>query len=100
MRFRQFLVSGRVQGVSFRYFTQKRASALSLVGWVRNLRDGRVEILVQGAELALQEFEEAVSRGPLLARVDGIEKKLADADGPAAGFEIRADAEAPWPDGN
>lgn len=96
MQVHHFLVSGRVQGVSFRYFTQKRASSLKIVGWVRNLRDGRVEILAAGDQGALAELETAIARGPLLARVDGIERKPADIKLQLTGFQIREDGESPW----
>jgi acylphosphatase len=48
--------SGSVQGVGFRYAVERAASSLKLTGWVRNLRDGRVEVLCEGAEDALKEF--------------------------------------------
>lgn len=96
MEFRHYLVQGRVQGVSFRHFTRKRAAALRLDGWVRNLRDGRVEILAGGESQALAELETAIARGPFLARVDGIEKNSADPGAGFTGFSIREDGEAPW----
>ncbi|MCM2280318.1 MAG: acylphosphatase [Bdellovibrionaceae bacterium] len=100
MQFRQYLVAGRVQGVSFRNFTQKRAGALGLTGWVRNLSDGRVEIFASGTDKALLQFEEAIHRGPLLARVDAVELRHLNGQPPLttplASFEIRADGEAPW----
>ena len=63
-------VAGRVQGVWFRGSTQEKARALALVGWVRNLADGRVEVLVRGPEAAVAELEHWLQRGPPLARVD------------------------------
>jgi acylphosphatase len=98
MQFRHFIVSGRVQGVSFRAFTSKRAIALGLTGWVRNLSDGRVEILATGPDDRMSDFEAAISRGPILARVDHIEKKTAEALLPYTGFRIKADGEGTWPD--
>lgn len=63
------LVSGRVQGVWFRGHTQKAARALGLVGWVRNLPDGRVECLARGPMDALAAFRERIAQGPPLAKV-------------------------------
>lgn len=48
--------SGSVQGVGFRYTAERYASALGLAGWVKNLRDGRVEIVCEGSEASVQEF--------------------------------------------
>ncbi|MFH1359828.1 MAG: acylphosphatase [Candidatus Omnitrophota bacterium] len=52
----RFIYTGRVQGVGFRFTVQRIASDLNLVGWVRNLPDGRVEALVEGEEKSLEEF--------------------------------------------
>ncbi len=57
-------VSGRVQGVGFRYFTERQAKSLGLTGEVRNLRDGRVEVVAEGNETILQEFIQILQRGP------------------------------------
>ena len=54
--------SGIVQGVGFRYTVQRYARDLKLTGWVRNLNDGRVEILTQGPEATIQKFLDAVDR--------------------------------------
>ena len=63
------LVSGRVQGVWFRESTRERASALGLTGWVRNLRDGRVEALFEGEQASVDGALEFIRKGPPLARV-------------------------------
>lgn len=57
-------VEGRVQGVGFRYFVKEQASLLSLTRWVRNLEDGRVEILAEGEKNNLLEFIDHVRIGP------------------------------------
>jgi len=57
-------VDGRVQGVGFRYFVKELASQLSLTGWVRNLEDGRVEILAEGEKNNILEFIDHVRIGP------------------------------------
>ena len=86
---RHFLVSGRVQGVGFRYFTQAAASREGLHGWVRNRPDGRVEINAEGDAEAMARFERALRHGPPGARVDEVE---ADADVPhgrETGFVVK-----------
>ncbi|GMT49815.1 MAG: acylphosphatase [bacterium] len=58
------IISGRVQGVGFRYFTQKEAQRLGIVGWVRNTMDERVEIVSSGDKAILEEFLSKVEQGP------------------------------------
>src|SRR5262249_28953653 len=70
---RRFLISGRVQGVGFRYFAQAAARREGLHGWVRNLPDGRVEAEAEGDAEAVERFERAVRHGPPGARVDDVE---------------------------
>ncbi len=65
-------VKGRVQGVGYRYFTFQKAQSLGVKGWVRNLADGRVEIMVSGQEDVLEIFVEALKAGPAFARVDAV----------------------------
>jgi len=69
---RRFLISGRVQGVGFRYFVQSVAIRESLSGWVRNLDDGRVETAAAGDADAMDRFELAIRQGPPGARVDAV----------------------------
>ena len=69
---RRYLISGRVQGVGFRYFTEAAAAREGLHGWVRNLPDGRVEIDVEGEAEAMERFERNVSHGPPGARVSDV----------------------------
>ncbi len=70
---RSWRVSGRVQGVGFRYFVQRRALALGLRGWVRNLPDGAVEVAAAGAAEAVNLLAAALAEGPAHARVDQLE---------------------------
>lgn len=63
------LVSGIVQGVNFRGYTRETATRLGLRGWVRNLPDGRVEVLAQGADKSLQELHNALRQGSPWSRV-------------------------------
>jgi acylphosphatase len=67
------LISGLVQGVNFRYHTFEEARRLGVSGWVRNLLDGRVEVLAEGERAALESFVAWCRRGPRHARVDGVE---------------------------
>ncbi len=77
-----FLVTGRVQGVGFRWFVHREAQELELKGWVRNTDEGAVEVLAAGDAEDLAELKESLERGPRGARVDRvIEQKLADTEG-------------------
>lgn len=83
------VVSGRVQGVSYRQWTADAAAGLGLRGWVRNLPDGRVEAVAEGARAALEALLAACRRGPPAARVAGVEVTWGEPGGEAGGFEIR-----------
>jgi acylphosphatase len=69
---RRFVISGRVQGVGFRWFTQDTATREGVKGWVRNLPDGRVEALLEGEEEAVTRVERAIRSGPRGARVENV----------------------------
>ena len=69
----RMIVSGRVQGVGYRNWTIGKANALGVTGWVRNVQDGRVEIMASGEDTALTALVEACRQGPQLARVDDVE---------------------------
>ncbi|MGE3277814.1 MAG: acylphosphatase [Vicinamibacterales bacterium] len=85
---RRFLVSGRVQGVGFRYFTQEAAAREGLQGLVRNLDDGRVEALAEGEAASVDRFEAAIRRGPSHARVDAVEVESLVPSGRYPGFRV------------
>ncbi|KJJ42563.1 acylphosphatase [Bacillus subtilis] len=68
----RIVADGRVQGVGFRYFVQMEADKRKLAGWVKNRDDGRVEILAEGPENALQSFLEAVKNGSPFSKVADI----------------------------
>ena len=72
---RSYLVSGKVQGVSFRYHTQQQACVRGLVGWVRNLNSGQVEVLACGPKKGVFELGQWLKRGPALASVDNVQEK-------------------------
>jgi acylphosphatase len=91
---RKLMITGKVQGVGYRHFTRKEALALGVGGWVRNLRDGRVEAQLQGAPESVEELTRRLGRGPALARVDhmDIHDKTVDEgglDGADGQFVIR-----------
>lgn len=86
---RRVLVSGRVQGVGFRYFVQDHAVVEGVHGYVRNLADGRVEAFIEGDHEAVIRVERAIRRGPPGARVDAVVVEEAEPLGRATGFSIR-----------
>ena len=86
---RHLQISGRVQGVGFRYSMQREAARLGLTGWVRNRRDGSVEALLQGEDAAVAALTEWARRGPAGAHVAEVRAAGADADTSLAGFEQR-----------
>ena len=86
---RRWLVRGRVQGVGFRYFTQREAAALELTGWVRNLADGRVEVFGQGSPGALDALQGRLWHGPRWGEVRDVEVLDAAPEADIAAFKIR-----------
>jgi len=85
----RILVSGRVQGVGFRYSTVYEANRLSLDGWVRNRRDGRVEILAEGRSEDIEALLSWCKNSPPGSRVTSVQHTEEPADPPLVGFEIR-----------
>lgn len=73
MRRVRLLISGRVQGVYFRYFTKNKAHELGVLGSVKNLDDGRVEIMAEAEPAVLDVFIRWCHKGPITARVDSVE---------------------------
>jgi acylphosphatase len=70
----RWLISGRVQGVGFRWFVHRRAEELGIAGWAKNLPDGRVEVLGTGDERSLSIFDASLKTGPRFAKVENVEK--------------------------
>ena len=85
---RKYIVSGRVQGVGFRYFVQDAAAREGVSGYVRNLADGRVEAQIEGDLEAVTRVERALAQGPPGARVDDLAVEAAAPTGRASGFRI------------
>ncbi|HET9484644.1 MAG TPA: acylphosphatase [Xanthomonadales bacterium] len=83
----RFLVAGRVQGVFFRAATRERARALGLSGHARNLPDGRVEVVADGDESALEALGEWLWTGSSASRVESVQREAAEATG-RSGFDI------------
>ncbi len=86
-RFHAF-ISGRVQGVFFRSFTKSEATSLKIHGWVRNLRDGRVEVLAEGKEGALEELLVRIREGSSGASVEKVDVVWEKYVGDLNGFKI------------
>jgi acylphosphatase len=86
---RRFFVSGRVQGVGFRYYIQDHAAAEGVHGYVRNLPDCRVEAVIEGDEESVLRVERALRRGPAGARIDDVVVEAAAPSGRATGFLVR-----------
>jgi acylphosphatase len=85
---RRFLISGRVQGVGFRWFAHDAAVREGVAGWVRNLPDGRVEALVEGDAEAVTRVERALRSGPRGARVDNVYVESEMPSGAVRQFDI------------
>jgi acylphosphatase len=82
-------IYGRVQGVNFRYYTQKEATAHGLNGWVANRYDGSVELVAEGDKSALQKLLAFLHRGPPSARVDRVQTDWSQATGEFNRFRVR-----------
>jgi acylphosphatase len=86
---RRFVLSGRVQGVGFRWFTIERASVEGIAGFVRNRPDGDVEVVAEGEAEAVTRFERAIRQGPPRARVDEVETEILTPSGRFVAFSAR-----------
>ncbi len=71
---RKFLISGEVQGVGYRFFAQRAAARHQVRGYVRNLRDGRVEALAEGDAASVEAFKHDLATGPAYASVANVEE--------------------------
>jgi acylphosphatase len=90
------LISGRVQGVSYRFFVQQSAEKLGVGGKVRNLSDGRVEAVLQGLPEKLEELHALLRRGPPQAEVKTIEVQVVQTHEDMKEFKITTDGDSPW----
>lgn len=82
-------ISGRVQGVFFRAYTRDKAGELGLSGWVRNLRDGRVEAVFEGDKDRVEEMIKWCHQGSPYARVENVEVHWEEPLGESSSFEVR-----------
>jgi len=85
----RFLIKGTVQGVFFRASTQAQAERLGLVGYARNLPDGRVDVVAGGSSAAIEALASWLRHGPPMARVEHVERALADTAGLPDTFQVR-----------
>ncbi len=83
------VISGRVQGVGFRFFAVREAERRGLTGWVRNLHEDQVEVVAEGSSAQLQDFLAALKQGPPLAWVAGVTVEWLEATGEFIGFGAR-----------
>lgn len=81
---RRLIISGRVQGVGYRWFAREAAAREGVTGWVANLPDGRVEALVEGTPDAVERVERSLRQGPAGARVDTV---YADSEAASGGYK-------------
>jgi len=85
---RKFFIKGDVQGVGFRFFAQRAAARHQIVGYVKNLDDGRVEALAEGPARNVEAFKHELTTGPRFSSVDHIEEINLDPTGAYSSFRI------------
>ena len=85
---RRFVITGRVQGVGFRYFTLDAAIREGVTGWVTNRSNGCVEAYLEGEAEAVTRVERAIRRGPPGARVETVQVDVEEPGGAYSGFDI------------
>ncbi|MEP7149660.1 MAG: acylphosphatase [Acidobacteriota bacterium] len=85
---RKFFIRGQVQGVGFRYFAQRSAARHQIRGYVKNLDDGSVEALAQGAERAVEAFKHDLAAGPTYSSVEDVEEIVLEPDRTFSAFRI------------
>jgi acylphosphatase len=85
---RKYLISGRVQRVGYRFFAQRVAARHQVTGYVRNLRDGRVEVLAEGTPESVEGFKHDLAAGPDFSQVERVEELSLDPTGAYVSFRI------------
>ncbi len=83
------IVKGYVQGVGYRFFTVRKALGYGITGWVKNLRDGNVQVVAEGERSIVEEFIKDLKVGPYSANVTDIEIKWEEYTGEFQTFEVR-----------
>jgi len=84
---RRYIITGRVQGVGFRWFVEREASAIGVGGWVRNNDNGSVEVLASGSDEQLAKLRTRLKEGPRASRVDEVQE-LEEQEQHAPSFRI------------
>ena len=85
---RKFFISGEVQGVGYRYFAQRSSARHQVRGYAKNLEDGRVEVLAEGNDKAVDAFRLDLAAGPTYSRVGLIEELVVEPSGAYSAFRI------------
>lgn len=85
----KYIVRGRVQGVGFRFYTREKAIHTGISGYVKNLRDGSVEVVASGSDSQLSEFKKHIETGPSMAFVESVEQHLQPVSNRYRGFKIK-----------
>lgn len=85
---RKFVIRGIVQGVGFRFFTQRSAARHQVWGYVRNLKDGSVESLAEGDPNSVEDFKNDLLTGPVYAKVEEIEETVLEPSNLYSSFRI------------
>lgn len=73
-------IEGRVQGVGYRFYAQRNAQLLNITGWVKNLADGSVQVEAIGSEHQIQQFLQALRKGPALSIISNITHRIEDVE--------------------
>jgi acylphosphatase len=89
MHAKDFVITGRVQGVGYRYFAQEAAERLGIRGFARNVFNGDVEVHAEGEESALRQFKEELQKGPRMSNVTRVVETAASVTGIYSSFLIR-----------
>lgn len=85
---RKYIISGTVQGVGYRFFTQRAAARHQVLGYVRNLKDGRVEALAEGEAKSVEDFKHELLTGPNYSNVEDIEETVLEPSNLYSSFRI------------
>jgi len=85
---RRFFIGGDVQGVGFRFFAQRAAARHQVVGFVKNLDDGRVEALAEGPAPSVEAFKNELATGPRYSSVDHFEEITIEPSGAYSSFRV------------
>ena len=86
---RYILISGKVQGVGFRYFTRQNAMKLGVHGYAKNLLNGKVEVVAEGDKVTLDEFVKILWKGPPASRVEDVKVEARSHSGEYTSFGVK-----------